>query len=81
MCMIRAFVNKNWQRPTLPHFTEVPSALKGLTALFGMGRGGHLRYNHHNVVSDTPCTPLVSTGVYPDLYRDYNHHNAFGFKI
>ena len=33
-------------RPTLPHFTAVPSALAGLTSLFGMGRGGHRRYRH-----------------------------------
>ena len=26
--------------PTLPHVTAVPSALVGLTSLFGMGRGG-----------------------------------------
>ena len=25
----------------------VPSALAGLTSLFGMGRGGPCRYNHH----------------------------------
>ena len=41
--------NKNWQRPTLPPVTAVPSALTGLTSLFGMGRGGHHRYNHHKV--------------------------------
>jgi hypothetical protein len=41
--------NKNWQRPTLPDLTLVPSALKGLTTLFGMERGGHLRYNHHKI--------------------------------
>src|ERR1700743_2231368 len=35
-------------RPTLPHFTAVPSALAGLTSLFGMGRGGHRRYRHLN---------------------------------
>ncbi|MEQ8473685.1 MAG: hypothetical protein RIC35_20985, partial [Marinoscillum sp.] len=29
-------VYKNWQRPTLPHVTAVPSALVGLTSLFGM---------------------------------------------
>ena len=29
-----------WRLPTLPHFTAVPSALMGLTSLFGMGRGG-----------------------------------------
>lgn len=29
-----------WRRPTLPGVTPVPSALQGLTSLFGMGRGG-----------------------------------------
>ena len=37
---------KNWHRLTLPRFTAVPSALAGLTSLFGMGRGGHRRYRH-----------------------------------
>lgn len=39
-----------WHRPTLPPFTAVPSALAGLTSLFGMGRGGHRRYRHLNVL-------------------------------
>ena len=38
--------HKGWHRPTLPRTTAVPSALEGLTALFGMGRGGPLRYGH-----------------------------------
>ncbi len=40
---------KIWRRPTLPHVTAVPSALAGLTSLFGMGRGGHRRYRHLNI--------------------------------
>ena len=36
-----------WRLPTLPPVTAVPLALRGLTALFGMGRGEHPRYNHH----------------------------------
>ena len=40
---------KNWQRLTLPHFTVVPSALVGLTSLFGKGRGGPHRHSHHKV--------------------------------
>ena len=40
---------KIWHRPTLPRITAVPSALAGLTSLFGMGRGGHRRYRHLNV--------------------------------
>ena len=41
-----AFVIKKRQRLTLPGFTLVPSALVGLTALFGMGRGDPHRYSH-----------------------------------
>ena len=33
-----------WQLPTLPPFKAVPSARRGLTSLFGMGRGGHPRH-------------------------------------
>ena len=40
---------KIWHRPTLPRVTAVPSALVGLTSLFGMGRGGHHRYRHLNI--------------------------------
>lgn len=36
-----------WHLPTLPGLIQVPSAVRGLTSLFGMGRGEHLRYNHH----------------------------------
>ncbi len=32
--------NKIWRLPTLPHCGAVPSAMGGLTSLFGMGRGG-----------------------------------------
>src|SRR5690606_12472439 len=42
---------KIWRRPTLPPVTAVPSALAGLTALFGMGRGRHRRYRHLNIVT------------------------------
>ena len=44
--------DKNWQRLTLPPVTAVPSALMGLTSLFGMGRGGLHRYNHHKICLD-----------------------------
>jgi hypothetical protein len=36
-----------WRLLTLPRVTAVPSALRGLTSLFGMGRGEHPHYNHH----------------------------------
>ena len=49
---LTALADKIWHRPTLPHFTAVPSALAGLTSLFGMGRGGHRRYRHLNIFSE-----------------------------
>ena len=36
-----------WRRPTFPQVDAVSSALRGLTSLFGMGRGGPPRYSHH----------------------------------
>ena len=36
-----------WRRPTFPQLNAVSSALRGLTSLFGMGRGGPPRYSHH----------------------------------
>src|SRR5690606_41380207 len=40
-----------WRRPTLPPVRAVPSALAGLSALFGRGRGRHRRYRHLNIVT------------------------------
>jgi hypothetical protein len=40
-------LQKIWQLPTLPHDSAVPSAIRGLTSLFGMGRGEHPWKNHH----------------------------------
>ena len=42
--------SKIGHRPTLPPVTAVPLALAGLTSLFGMGRGGHRRYRHLNIL-------------------------------
>jgi hypothetical protein len=44
-----AHFGKERQRLTLPGFTPVPSALAGLTALFGMGRGDPRRHSHLKV--------------------------------
>ena len=41
---------KDGQRLTLPGVILVPSALAGLTALFGMGRGDPRRYSHLKVL-------------------------------
>ena len=40
----------SWQRLTLPPLRAVPSALRGLTSLFGMGRGGPSRYSHQQLL-------------------------------
>ena len=45
-CNNQALGIKDRQRLTLPDVTPVPSALAGLTALFGMGRGDPRRYSH-----------------------------------
>ena len=41
---------KGRQRLTLPGFILVPSALTGLTSLFGMGRGDPRRYSHLKIL-------------------------------
>ncbi len=51
---MRKGFDKNRQRLTLPGFTLVPSALVGLTALFGMGRGDPHRYSHLKIL-DKAC--------------------------
>ena len=47
--MYKAF--KIRQRHTLPGITLVPSALMGLTSLFGMVRGEPHRYNHRKIIN------------------------------
>jgi hypothetical protein len=47
-----------WRRPTFPHFTAVSSALTGLTSLFGMGRGGHCRNSHLNILCLLSSVPI-----------------------
>ena len=39
-------LHKDWRRPTLPPRSAVPSALRSLTTLFGMGRGDPPRCSH-----------------------------------
>jgi hypothetical protein len=46
---MRLLILKLWHLPTLPGLIQVPSAVRGLTALFGMGRGEHPPYQHHQV--------------------------------
>ena len=58
---------KNRQRLTLPGVILVPSALAGLTALFGMGRGDPRRYSHLKVLS-----------LHVILRVDYNFFDSIG---
>ena len=51
LVLLRGFRIKNRQRLTLPGVILVPSALAGLTALFGMGRGDPRRYSHLKVLA------------------------------
>ena len=51
--LLRGFVIKDRQRLTLPGVILVPSALAGLTALFGMGRGDPRRYSHLKILDDS----------------------------
>ncbi len=43
-------IDEDRQRLTLPGVILVPSALAGLTALFGMGRGDPRRYSHLKIL-------------------------------
>lgn len=47
-------LKKNWRRPTLP-LVAVPSALEGLTSVFGMGTGEPLRYSHPKYIDGKVC--------------------------
>ena len=59
-------------RPTLPPVTAIPSALAGLTALFGMGRGRHRRYRHLNIFLDLRSGIRVS-GAFKVRNNPYVH--------
>ena len=48
---------KDRQRLTLPGVILVPSALAGLTALFGMGRGDPRRYSHLKILKSLVDDP------------------------
>ena len=52
------FIIKDSQRLTLPGVILVPSALVGLTALFGMGRGDPHRYSHLKIFKSIVHRPL-----------------------
>ena len=49
---------RGWRRPTFPQFNAVSSARRGLTSLFGMGRGGPPCCSHHVSLSRLSCLNL-----------------------
>ena len=61
---MRLFKIKDRQRLTLPGVIQVPSALAGLTALFGMGRGDPRRYSHLKILGVggevIPAVPIAN---------------------
>ena len=42
--------------------------MRGLTSLFGMGRGEHPRQNHHKILKD--LLSLSACRFFPDLFSD-----------
>ena len=48
---MRDFLNKYGSYLLSQGKTQVPSAMRDLTALFGKGRGEHPRQNHHKKVN------------------------------
>gem|GEM_PF-5842491 len=58
----KGFRVKKRHRPTLPPVTAIPSALAGLTALFGMGRGRHRRYRHLKIFIGLSYDNISSSG-------------------
>ncbi len=61
-CFQQGLPCKKRHRPTLPPVTAIPSALAGLTALFGMGRGRHRRYRHLKIFIGLSYDNISSSG-------------------
>ena len=58
-------VSEGWRLPTLPLGIAVPSALTGLTSLFGMGRGGSPSLLPPFVCLFLACAMVVGSGYHP----------------
>ena len=56
---------QGWRLPTLPLGIAVPSALTGLTSLFGMGRGGSPSLLPPFVFRFLACAMVVWSGYQP----------------
>ena len=64
---------KDWRRPTFPQTSAVSSAMKGLTSLFGMGRGEHLLYNHQNILSAFQGGDLLARDIQEPYGKSSGH--------
>ena len=76
----RAF-KRIWQLPTLPHCGAVPSAMRGLTSLFGMGRGEHPRQNHHKILNNITYWEVVIRGNLLKKIKAYGQLVLLGFTV
>ena len=56
---------QSWRLPTLPLGIAVPSALTGLTSLFGMGRGGSPSLLPPFIYLFLACAMVVWSGYHP----------------
>ena len=70
-------MNKDRQRLTLPGFILVPSALAGLTSLFGMGRGDPRRYSHLKVFVILSVGDLPAVRQLADHLKDFKRAGTF----
>ena len=52
---------EDWRRPTFPQTSAVSSAMRGLTSLFGMGRGGHPLNSHQGSLLAVPQPTCVAS--------------------
>ena len=56
---------QGWRLPTLPLGIAVPSALTGLTSLFGMGRGGSPSLLPPFIFLVCDCSLVIGSGYHP----------------
>ena len=73
---------KDWQLPTFPQTSAVSSALKGLTSLFGMGRGEHLCYSHQNILLKIGCVLYSVLAAFNiDYWKTYKWSITESFRV
>ena len=71
------------RRPTFPRSRAVSSALRGLTSLFGMGRGAPPRYCRHSCLSwPLACNPPCAlTGALPGCGKGEGRHRGSPLSV